>query len=97
MQQTCLGIAAIHHHHPEDFDGVQAVGLGLKECATLFHSRTYQWAVILRMRDCWTIVLEENLIQPRLIIQCAERGFKPFDGIVPACMVETLVINAANL
>ena len=41
-------------------------------------------------------MLEENLVQPGLLIQGAESGFQPLYRVIPPGMVQALVVNPAN-
>ena len=42
-------------------------------------------------------MLEQNLVQPRLVIERAEGGFQALHRVIPSGMVEAFVIHSANL
>src|ERR1700722_14070265 len=97
MQQSCLAVAAVDHDHPEDFNAVEPVRLGLEKRRALFYSSADQRVLILRVRYLRVIAFEQNLVQPGLVVERAQSGFKPLDRVVSPGMVEALVVEAADL
>ena len=97
MQQSGPGVAAIDHQDPENLYRVQLVCLGIKERGALFHRRADERIFVFGTRHLRTVVPEQNLIQPCLVVERAQRSFETFHHIIPPSMVETFGIDPADL
>ena len=79
-----------------NLDTVEPVGFRLQECAALFHSSADQRVFILGVGNRGPVALEENLIETALVIERAEGRFEALHRIIPAGVVQALVIDAAD-
>ena len=96
VQQAGLLVAVIHHDDPEDFYAVQPVGLRCEEGAALLHGGANERVVILRVRDCGPVALEENLIEAAPVVEGTQSCFEPLDRVIPASVVQALVVDPAD-
>jgi hypothetical protein len=96
MEQASLLVASIHQDNPEDFDGIEPVGLRFQEGCALLYCCTNEGVLIFSMRYDWMIAFEQNLVEAALVIEQAESGLKALGRVVETGMIEALAIDAAD-
>ena len=89
-------LKSLVQHYVINRQGKERVGLAAKIGDAILDRGVYDGIAVELVRDGFVVALEEVLVEAVVFVEQLQGGFEAFCETVNRCVVETLVVDAAN-